>query len=210
MTAPLKQAPWVFGYVCHHWRVFMRSSPSLWASLYVDLASPPVRNLLTTFLSLSTNVPLDITLNVKEIGDEGKEVLYNDIIPLSHRWSNLRIIVTKDTVFEFLAHHGSVTNTQIPPYFRVSGSTPLLRSATILACQPLDIALPLSQITDLCLLNNPIWAFSHLTVATALKSFTFHCSDSAVFDDNSLPQSLIHENLTSCLILPAIVPSIPP
>ncbi len=82
--------------------VLTRSSPSLWASLYVDLASPPVRNLLAIFLSLSTNVPLDITLNVREIGDEGKEVLHNDIIPLSHLWSNLRIMVTKDTIFEFL------------------------------------------------------------------------------------------------------------
>ncbi len=101
-STDLKQAPWVFGYVCHHWRVLTRSSPSLWASLYVDLASPPVRNLLAIFLSLSTNVPLDITLNVREIGDEGKEVLHNDIIPLSHLWSNLRIMVTKDTIFEFL------------------------------------------------------------------------------------------------------------
>ncbi|KAK0220620.1 hypothetical protein IW262DRAFT_1039021 [Armillaria fumosa] len=83
-------------------------------------------------------------------------------------------------------------------------ATLLLRSATILANQPHDLALPLSQITDLCLLNNIIRAFSHLTVATALKSFTFHCLVSAPSDDISLPHSLVHENLR-CLIFPATI-----
>lgn len=221
-STDLKQAPWVFGYVCHHWRVLTRSSPSLWASLYVDLASPPAHNLLTIFLSLSTNVPLDITLDVREIGDEGKVVLHNDIIPLSHRWSNLRIMVTKDTIFEFLPITDRLPilkflHITVFPGVEPSQSTsspihmflsaPLLRSVAIFAAQPLDIALPLTQITDLCLMNFPNWAFSHLTMATALESFTFHYSNSSVSNDNFSSQFLIHENL-SRLIFPAVVPSV--
>ncbi|KAK0193151.1 hypothetical protein F5146DRAFT_1223153 [Armillaria mellea] len=99
---PKHWAPWVFSYVCHHWRVLTHSSPSLWARLYVNFASLPPRNLLTIFLSLSENVPLEITLDAREFGDEGKEVLHNAIIPLAHRWSDLTIMITKNTIFEFL------------------------------------------------------------------------------------------------------------
>ncbi|KAK0472253.1 hypothetical protein IW261DRAFT_1611672 [Armillaria novae-zelandiae] len=222
VSTDLKQSPWLFGHVCHHWRVLTRSSPSLWASLCVNLASPPPHNLLTIFLSLSKNVPLDIILDAREIGDEGKEVLHNSIIPLSRRWFDLTLLVTNDTVFKFLPITDRLPilkflHITVFPGVEPSQSTgslahmflsaPLLRSAAIFATHPqaLDIALPLSQIINLCLVNFP-WTFSHLTMATALESFTVHCPIPSVPDDDVSSQSLIHENI-SCLSFPVAIPS---
>ncbi|KAK0484147.1 hypothetical protein EDD18DRAFT_726570 [Armillaria luteobubalina] len=101
-STDLEQSLWISVYVCHRWRVLTRSSPPLWASLCVNLTSPPPQNLLRILLSLSTNVPLNIILDVREIGDEGNEVLDNTIISLSYRWSRLMLMITKDTIFELL------------------------------------------------------------------------------------------------------------
>ncbi|SJL14465.1 uncharacterized protein ARMOST_17922 [Armillaria ostoyae] len=157
----VKASPWIFGYICHHWRALSRSSSSLWTTILLESersSYPGKHRLCRKLLSLSGNLPLRITVRA---GDN-RDVILKDITLQSHRWFHMDLIIEGPmSTFQSVPYHLPLlrslcvvsSNRPRATVWHLFSSAPLLRDLTFCGCivqwRGLSQSVSLSQLTKL-------------------------------------------------------------
>ncbi len=187
-------APWNLGHVCSTWRTVSRSSPSLWTYISFSESSTHDVTFLTTYLSLSQDLPISIALYPRS---DAKSLECLQVIAAhSARWSTLDLMMKSETLSRFLSY--------------VSAPANQLRKLQINLLDILDERAVSVQTYNNPFLQSPVaiailrqMTYSQLPVSLKrLKTLMFHH-----YDPSELLLVLKHApQLTDLSIMPAIQP----
>ncbi len=171
----VRTTPWIFGYICHHWRAVSRS---LWTNISLmsmrpSYTSSSQRNLYTYLLSLSGDSPLNICMKIihshftvlvhrlLNSGDD-RDIIWEDLVLHSHRWSHVTLAMggPMPTFQAFPCHLPLLRSLFLvtpdfsnPHICHLFSSAPILQDltfgGTIVMWRELARAVPLSQLVKL-------------------------------------------------------------